>query len=355
MLEGVRMTKDALAGVLASEGVEEIEADGGPFDPHVHEALLAQPAEGVEPGHVIQVIQRGYRMGDVVLRPGAGGGRRSELSGTPRDPVRRARRREDRDRRRDQEGVPQARPRAAPGPQPGRRVRRGAVQGRAGRVRHPLRPREAPGVRPLRRGGGGRGRASARAASASRTSTSATCPTCSAGSARSSAAASVPRDRGPSAAPTSSRASGSRSRTRSRASRSAFRSRSRRRVTSAAAAAPSPAPRRARAPTARGAACISDSQGLFALSHPCQRCRGNGVIVDTPCTTCRGAGRERVTRRYQVKVPAGAKDGTRIRLKGKGEPGRNGGPGRRPLRPRPGRRRRRSTSAAAPTSCSTCR
>ena len=70
VLEGVRMTKDALAGVLASEGVEEIAADdGGPFDPHVHEALLAQPVEGVEPGHVVQVIQRGYRMGDVVLRP----------------------------------------------------------------------------------------------------------------------------------------------------------------------------------------------------------------------------------------------------------------------------------------------
>jgi len=68
VLEGVRMTKDALAGVLASEGVEEIAADG-PFDPHVHEALLAQPAEGVEAGHVIQVVQRGYRIGDVVLRP----------------------------------------------------------------------------------------------------------------------------------------------------------------------------------------------------------------------------------------------------------------------------------------------
>jgi molecular chaperone GrpE len=68
VLEGVRMTKDALAGVLASEGVEEISADG-PFDPHVHEALMTQPAEGVEPGHVVQVIQRGYRLGDVVLRP----------------------------------------------------------------------------------------------------------------------------------------------------------------------------------------------------------------------------------------------------------------------------------------------
>jgi molecular chaperone GrpE len=68
VLEGVRMTKDALAGVLASEGVEEIPTDGA-FDPHVHEALMTQPAEGVEPGHIAHVIQRGYRLGDVVLRP----------------------------------------------------------------------------------------------------------------------------------------------------------------------------------------------------------------------------------------------------------------------------------------------
>ena len=68
VLEGVRMTKDALAGVLASEGVEEIAADGA-FDPHVHEALLTQPGEDVESGQVLQVVQRGYRMGDVVLRP----------------------------------------------------------------------------------------------------------------------------------------------------------------------------------------------------------------------------------------------------------------------------------------------
>jgi molecular chaperone DnaJ len=89
-------------------------------------------------------------------------------------------------------------------------------------------------------------------------------------------------------------------------------------------AEPGTAPRTC--PDCGGSGVISDSQGLFALSHPCPRCRGNGVIVDTPCKTCRGTGRERVTRRYQVKVPAGARDGTRIRLKGKGEPGRNGGP-----------------------------
>lgn len=68
VLDGVRMTRDALAGVLASEGVDEIAADGA-FDPHVHEALMTQPADGVESGTVVQVVQRGYRIGDAVLRP----------------------------------------------------------------------------------------------------------------------------------------------------------------------------------------------------------------------------------------------------------------------------------------------
>jgi molecular chaperone DnaJ len=79
-------------------------------------------------------------------------------------------------------------------------------------------------------------------------------------------------------------------------------------------------------PRCGGTGTISESQGLFALSQPCPRCRGNGVIVETPCHTCHGTGVERVTRRYAVKIPPGAKDGTRVRLKGKGEPGRNGGP-----------------------------
>jgi molecular chaperone DnaJ len=79
-------------------------------------------------------------------------------------------------------------------------------------------------------------------------------------------------------------------------------------------------------PQCGGRGVVSDSQGLFSLSHPCPRCRGNGTIIETPCTTCRGSGRERVQRTFQVKIPAGAKDGTRIRLKGRGEQGRNGGP-----------------------------
>jgi len=79
-------------------------------------------------------------------------------------------------------------------------------------------------------------------------------------------------------------------------------------------------------PECNGRGVTSDSHGLFALSQPCPRCRGNGTVIEEPCRSCRGSGRERTTKRYAVKIPAGAKDGTRIRLKGKGEPGRNGGP-----------------------------
>ena len=49
-----------------------------------------------------------------------------------------------------------------------------------------------------------------------------------------------------------------------------------------------------------------------------------GSIVETPCATCRGSGRERRTKRYTVKIPAGVKDGTRIKLKAKGEAGYGG-------------------------------
>ncbi len=79
-------------------------------------------------------------------------------------------------------------------------------------------------------------------------------------------------------------------------------------------------------PECNGRGVKAESQGLFALSQPCPRCRGNGTVIEEPCPQCRGAGRERRTKRYTVKIPAGVRDGTRIRLKGKGEPGLNGGP-----------------------------
>jgi molecular chaperone DnaJ len=87
-------------------------------------------------------------------------------------------------------------------------------------------------------------------------------------------------------------------------------------------AAPGTAPKQC--PECNGSGVVATSQGLFALQQPCRRCRGMGSIVDTPCPTCRGAGRERRTKRYTVKIPAGVKDGTRIKLKGKGEAGFGG-------------------------------
>ena len=58
-------------------------------------------------------------------------------------------------------------------------------------------------------------------------------------------------------------------------------------------------------PQCGGRGVVSDSQGLFAFSQPCPRCRGNGTIVEKPCRNCRGSGRERVTKRYAVKIPPG--------------------------------------------------
>jgi molecular chaperone DnaJ len=78
-------------------------------------------------------------------------------------------------------------------------------------------------------------------------------------------------------------------------------------------------------PDCKGRGVVSESQGFFALSQPCPRCRGNGTVIEDPCPRCHGTGRERRTKRYTVKIPAGVKDGTRIRLKGKGEAGFHGG------------------------------
>ena len=66
--EGVRLVHKSLASLLQRNGVEEIATDGK-FDPHVHEALLAQPAEDREQGDVLDVIQKGYKLGDLVVRP----------------------------------------------------------------------------------------------------------------------------------------------------------------------------------------------------------------------------------------------------------------------------------------------
>ena len=66
--EGVRLVHRSLLGLVERHGLSEIDTEGT-FDPHVHEALLAQPRDGAEEGSVLQVLQKGYRLGDKVLRP----------------------------------------------------------------------------------------------------------------------------------------------------------------------------------------------------------------------------------------------------------------------------------------------
>lgn len=68
------------------------------------------------------------------------------------------------------------------------------------------------------------------------------------------------------------------------------------------------------------------SGGVFAMTEPCSQCRGRGLVVEHPCTTCHGSGRAPSSRTLQVRVPAGVKDGQRIRLKGKGGRGEGGAP-----------------------------
>ncbi len=70
----------------------------------------------------------------------------------------------------------------------------------------------------------------------------------------------------------------------------------------------------------------SGDGGVFAMTEPCRVCRGRGLVVDDPCPTCMGSGRGMSHRTLQARIPAGVKDGQRIRLRGKGAPGERGGP-----------------------------
>ena len=75
-----------------------------------------------------------------------------------------------------------------------------------------------------------------------------------------------------------------------------------------------------------GRGMVDDNQGPFSFSSPCRACQGRGSIIDDPCSTCRGSGVAQQHRSVQVRIPPGIDDGQTIRLKGRGGPGRNGGP-----------------------------
>jgi molecular chaperone DnaJ len=79
-------------------------------------------------------------------------------------------------------------------------------------------------------------------------------------------------------------------------------------------------------PRCEGRGIESQGQGMFSITQPCSQCGGSGTVIEDPCPRCGGSGAVRNVKKFRVNIPAGVREGSRIRVPGKGEAGTQGGP-----------------------------